>query len=236
MKNIAIFGAGGSIGSALVNLYAQSDTNHVTALSREKIEFSLPNVSGYKCDPTIEESLKAFVNSSKQRSYDLIISTVGTLHGDGYLPEKNVDQIDPESVMHIMNVNLISSMLIGKYCQSLINTNQQSTIAFLTARVGSISDNNLGGWYAYRCSKASVNMFIKTFQIEMQRKKNGVKVIGLHPGTVKSELSLPFIKGVPKERLFSPKQSAQYLKNVIDSTKEDHGGKVFAWDGSEILP
>ena len=109
-----------------------------------------------------------------------------------------------------------------------------SVFSFLSARVGSISDNKLGGWHAYRASKASLNMLIKNFAIELARTNKLAKVIGLHPGTVDTELSKPFQKNVPDNKLFTPQFSADAMINVVDGLKEDDSGSVFAFDGSKI--
>ena len=106
----------------------------------------------------------------------------------------------------------------------------------MSARVGSISDNKLGGWYAYRASKSALNMMIKNLSIEVGRKNKNAILVGLHPGTVNSKLSKPFQSNVPEKKLFTPDQSVNYLLQVLSKLKNEDSGKIFAWDGSEILP
>ena len=108
--------------------------------------------------------------------------------------------------------------------------------AALTARVGSITDNELGGWYAYRASKAALNMILKTASIEVARRNKHAIVVGLHPGTVQSELSRPFSKSVKPEKLFTGEYSVGQLLNVIDTLQPEHSGRIYAWDGNEIAP
>jgi len=108
--------------------------------------------------------------------------------------------------------------------------------AALSARVGSISDNRLGGWYSYRASKAALNMMLKTLAIEHGRRHKKSVVIGLHPGTVDTQLSRPFQVNVPEEKLFSADFSAARLLDVVEKVMPDESGKIFAWDGQEILP
>ena len=108
--------------------------------------------------------------------------------------------------------------------------------ATLSARVGSVSDNQLGGWYAYRASKAALNIIIKNSAIEISRRNNDSIVVGMHPGTVASDLSKPFQKGVPSGKLFTPELAASRLLKVLSTLSAKDTGKCFAWDGKEILP
>ena len=116
----------------------------------------------------------------------------------------------------------------------MLDNKNPSVFSFLSARVGSISDNKLGGWHAYRASKASLNMLIKNFGIELSRTNKLAKVIGLHPGTVDTELSKPFQKNVTENKLFTPQFSAHAMANVINGLKEGDSGSVFAFDGSKV--
>ena len=109
-------------------------------------------------------------------------------------------------------------------------------MGFMSARVGSISDNKLGGWYAYRSSKAALNMMIKNLSIEVGRRNKKAILVGLHPGTVDSNLSKPFQNNVPAEKLFSPETSVVHLLKVLFNLKLENTGKIYAWDGSEIEP
>lgn len=112
----------------------------------------------------------------------------------------------------------------------------KSVFAAISARVGSISDNQLGGWYAYRASKAALNMFIKTASVETKRLNPNAVIVGVHPGTVDSHLSEPFQARVPQGKLFTPEYSAEKLIEVFDSLNMEDSGKCFAWDGKEIIP
>ena len=133
-----------------------------------------------------------------------------------------------------MVLSICFGALVGKSFLPLLDNKNPSVFGFLSARVGSISDNNLGGWHAYRASKASLNMLIKNFAIELARTNKFAKVIGLHPGTVDTELSKPFQKNVPENKLFTPQFSADAMINVVDRLKEGDSGSVFAFDGSKI--
>ena len=124
--------------------------------------------------------------------------------------------------------------MVGRSFIPLLDNKNSSVLSFLSARVGSISDNKLGGWHAYRASKAALNMLIKNFSIELSRTNKLAKVIGLHPGTVDTQLSKPFQRNVSENKLFTPEFSASSMAEVIDNLADNESGSVFAFDGSKI--
>ena len=123
---------------------------------------------------------------------------------------------------------------MAKHFIPLLRKQQKSVLAALSARVGSISDNNLGGWYSYRASKSALNMLLKTTSIEVARRNKTASVIGLHPGTVDTGLSKPFQANVKPEKLFTPEFAAECILKNIDKATAETSGSVFAWDGSPI--
>ncbi|MEM7613285.1 MAG: SDR family NAD(P)-dependent oxidoreductase, partial [Pseudomonadota bacterium] len=131
-------------------------------------------------------------------------------------------------------VNSMGPLLLAKHLSRLLPRREPCTVATLSARVGSISDNRLGGWYAYRASKAAQNMLTRTLSIELKRKHRRIRCVALHPGTVATDLSAPFRGGVDAEKLFSIEQSTNYLLQVLDQLDDDDNGKFFAWDGQKI--
>ena len=133
-------------------------------------------------------------------------------------------------------VNTIGPTLVGKYFIPFLRKDARSVFAFLSARVGSISDNKLGGWYSYRASKTALNQIIKNFSIEVKRSNINAIFVGLQPGTVKSYLSKPFEKNVKADKLFTPDYSAEKLLDIISNLTNENSGKVYAWDGEEIGP
>ena len=135
-----------------------------------------------------------------------------------------------------MLVNTIGPTLVGKYFIPLLQKSSKSTFAFLSARVGSITDNKIGGWYSYRASKTALNQIIKNFSIEVKRSNPEAIFVGLQPGTVKSYLSKPFEKNVKSNSLFTPDYSAKKLLEVIANLDIEDTGKIFAWNGEEIQP
>jgi NAD(P)-dependent dehydrogenase (short-subunit alcohol dehydrogenase family) len=124
--------------------------------------------------------------------------------------------------------------LIAKHVLPLLPKNERSVMAFLSARVGSISDNRLGGWHAYRASKAALNMLIRNYALEMARRAPEAIILGLHPGTVDTDLSKPFQSGVAQEKLFTAEQCAAYLLDVIAARTPEDSGKVFDWAGKDV--
>ena len=126
--------------------------------------------------------------------------------------------------------------MVAKHFLPKLNKENRSIFAALSARVGSISDNQLGGWYAYRTSKAALNMVIKNAAIEIGRLNKKAIIVGLHPGTVDSNLSMPFQGNVPDGKLFTPEYSVQKLLQVLTNLTSEQSGKCFAWDGTEVKP
>lgn len=227
--NSVIIGASGGIGKAFVQQLENHDhTGHVFKFSRQqKNEFPLDI-----CD---EEQIKEAADSVKEPIHLLIVST-GLLHDKDFLPEKNVNTLDQEIMERAFLVNTIGPALIAKHFLPLLPRTGKSVFAALSARVGSISDNRLGGWHSYRASKAALNMIIKNIAIETVRKHKEAAIIGLHPGTVDTNLSAPFKGSVKGNKLFSPEQSVQHLLNVLNKINSTNTGKIYAWDGKEIQP
>ena len=131
-------------------------------------------------------------------------------------------------------INTFGPAVTAKYFLPLMRRDRKAVFAALSARVGSISDNRIGGWYAYRASKAALNMVLKTLSIEFGRRFKETVIIGMHPGTVDTDLSKPFQGNVPEGKLFSPEFSAKKLLSVIDQAEPRDSGLLFAWDGEKI--
>jgi len=234
-ENIAIVGSHGTIGSALLdearNRFPKAN---ITALSREA--GTLPyHVAFIPIDFAIEETLKAAANSlGRAGRLDLIIVASGLLHNEGLQPEKNLKSLAPDAFLTLIQINCLGPSLVMKHFLPLMPRKSPWVFAALSARVGSISDNHLGGWYSYRASKAALNMMIRGAAIETARRSPDAAVIGLHPGTVASPLSDPFAGNVRAEDLFSPAYSAKKLLDVIEGITPDQSGRCFAYDGTEV--
>ena len=166
-----------------------------------------------------------------------MIVTSGILHDGAALgPEKTWRHLDAEALGQVYRINTVGPALIGKHFLPLLAKDRKSLFAALSARVGSIGDNQLGGWHAYRASKAALNMILKNFAIELARKNPDAICIGLHPGTTDTNLSKPFQGHVPSDKLFTPDYAAGRLLTVIDTATTEDSGDVLAWDGETIPP
>ena len=148
------------------------------------------------------------------------------------MPEKTFKNIEFEFAKKNFLINSIGPALLIKHFAPLLDKEEKSVFASLSAKVGSIDDNNYGGWYSYRASKAALNQLIKTTSIEMKVRNKKAIIIALHPGTVKSDLSKPFQK--TNLKIQNPEESATHLVKIINSIDQSQTGKFFNWDGSEI--
>lgn len=234
--NIVIIGASGAIGQALVNQLSVADQAIVIyAFSRSHKTFESTKVKSFFIDLENESSIKSAASLAKNKDgIDLIIVATGLLHSDTISPEKSLRDLTAEKFKQLFATNTIGPALVMKHFLPLLSKDRKSIFAALSARVGSINDNKLGGWYAYRASKAALNMVIRTASIEMSRQNKHAIVVGLHPGTVDSPLSKPFQQGTPVEKIFTPEYAATKLLQVIIKLTPESTGKFFAWDGTEI--
>jgi NAD(P)-dependent dehydrogenase (short-subunit alcohol dehydrogenase family) len=235
--NVAVIGASGGIGRALADeLAASRAVSNLVRLSR-----SLPASQGDDVWLHIDlEDEHAIANAVSELGdvadyWHIVVVATGILHDENRLkPEKTWRELSAPALDEAFRINAIGPALVAKHFLPLLAKRRKSAFAALSARVGSITDNQLGGWHAYRSSKAALNMLIKTLSIELTRRNPEALCIGLHPGTVDTALSKPFQGGVPTQQLFAPKQSAQHLLTVLDQLTVADTGHVFAWDGSRI--
>ena len=237
MKSVAIIGSSGAIGRAFLDAYiADKEVSNIYSISRTEVESNDERIIHINIDVTDEVSVKAAASKIGENRLDKLIVATGILHTELFGPEKSIKDIKIENFVKIFSVNAFGPALIGKYFLPLMKKDKKSIAAFLSARVGSISENKLGGWYAYRASKSALNQIIKNFSIESKRTNPAGIIIGLQPGTVKSKLSEPFQKNVKKGKLLLPKDSVKSLIRVIESVMQNDSGKIFDWKGEEITP
>lgn len=230
-----IVGATGGIGSALVAAVAASGAfTSVHALSRTGGRSS-ETLIAHKADITDEDSLRAAAESMAGGDpVGLVIVASGILHAPGIAPEKALKALDPTALAQLFAVNAIGPALVAKHFVPLLPKEGRSVFAALSARVGSIEDNRLGGWYGYRASKAALNQLIRTLAVELARIRPDAIALALHPGTVTTGLSQPFRNDDTKPGVFSPTDSATRLLAVIDGASREQSGQLLAWDGSRI--
>ncbi|MBE9222787.1 SDR family NAD(P)-dependent oxidoreductase [Cyanobacterium stanieri LEGE 03274] len=246
-QHCLILGASQGIGLGFVKQLAE-DNNYqkIYSLYRNKNNaeklFQLQQQYPHKIhciqgDITQEKDIINLVEKIKSTTNQLhlVINCVGILHQGEIQPEKSLKHIHSPNLLHYFQVNAIPTVLLAKHLLPLLKHSQKSIFATISAKVGSIEDNYLGGWYGYRASKSALNMFIKNIAIEYNRVSKNTIVIALHPGTTDTQLSQPFQGNVPPEKLFSVERCTSQLLLIINRlTKNDHG-KFFSWDGS-ILP
>ncbi|MBU2606320.1 MAG: SDR family NAD(P)-dependent oxidoreductase [Alphaproteobacteria bacterium] len=231
-----VFGASGGIGHALVTqLSARNDVTCVHAVSRSPAS-SGPNIVSHTTDITHEADLAALAGSLKaERDIDLVIVATGLLSNDrGLSPEKSYRHQTMDAFEQVFRANTFGPALVAKHMLPLMPRSRRAVFAALSARVGSISDNRLGGWHAYRASKAALNMLVRNYAIEQARINDQFIAVTLHPGTVDTGLSQPFQSNVPDAQLFTANQSAEHLLSVIDNLAPADTGKCFDWAGKQV--
>ena len=228
-KNAVIVGATGGIGKALADLLDQNaEYENVIRLGRSEGSINL------KDEASIKSAAQMLANSDI--SPDLVFVATGVLHDGEMGPEKSIHDLDAIWMLENYHVNAVGPALVAKYFLPLMPRKQRNVFAVLSARVGSISDNHLGGWYGYRASKAALNMLVRNLSIEWQRRNPQAIVTALHPGTVNTPLSAPFGGGKDASGRFTPEYSARALLDVIDGLTPAQSGQLFAYDGQLILP
>jgi len=233
-----VVGASGGIGRALVEALVESEAvANVVALARRDAGLHHPKVTAGRIDIEEERSIEAAADRCREAAPRLVIVASGLLHdGDALKPEKSLRDLDAGRLARSFAVNTIGPALVIKHFAAVLPPKGKSVIAALSARVGSISDNRLGGWYGYRASKAALNQVLRTASIELARGRRDAAVVGLHPGTVATPLSAPFRGNVAPGKLFTPAHSAARLLEVIDGVTPTGSGRLFAWDGTSIDP
>lgn len=232
-----VFGASGGIGRAMVEALAKGGQHaRIHAVSRSPAEFS-GQVVPHRADLTDEAAIAGVARAVEEGGpVALVLVASGVLHEDGVSPEKALKALDPAALARLFAVNAIGPALVAKHFVPLLPRQGRCVFAALSARVGSIQDNRLGGWYGYRASKAALNQIIRTLAIEVARSRPEAVMLGLHPGTVTTQLSRPFRSGEAGPGLFTPQESAAHLLAVVAAARPDQSGRVLAWDGSVVPP
>ncbi|QBR38418.1 SDR family NAD(P)-dependent oxidoreductase [Leisingera sp. NJS201] len=238
MHNIVVSGGSGAIGSAFLRELARKFPQaSIHSLSRSPKASASPGVQSIHVDYLDEGSLQAAAEQvAGKGAVDLIILAGGILHQGDITPEKSLRELSAEKLLALFTANTVAPALTAKHFLPLLPRERRGVFAALSARVGSISDNHLGGWYSYRASKAALNMFIRNASIEIRRRHPKAIVVGLHPGTVESGLSEPFLRNVAPDRRFSPQYSVSRMLAVVQTLTPSQSGHCFAWDGSCIDP
>ena len=235
--NAAVIGASGGIGQAVLQrLNDDPSVERIHAFSRNATSSVDGKIHSLPIDLLDEESITSGAKiAAAEKPLDLVFVATGLLHREPDVrPEKTMQQLSMNAMSEVLNANTIGPALLAKHFLPAMRKNGKSVFAVLSARVGSISDNRLGGWVSYRASKAALNMVIKTLSIEQARRRPESIVVALHPGTVDTALSKPFSARVAESSLFTPQHSAACLLRVIDGLDVADSGGLFAWDGKAI--
>lgn len=224
-----VIGASGGIGNALEAALIEEgafDVVHGFARSRSGAQH---------LDLLDETSIVAAARLvSDSPAPSLVIVATGILHSEGNSPEKALRDLDPNWLARVYAVNAIGPAMVAKHFLPLMPRSGHVVFAALSARVGSITDNRLGGWHGYRASKAALNMLVRNIAIEERRRNDRAIVVAVHPGTVDTALSKPFQGNVQPGRLFSADRAAMQLLDMMDDLKVRDSGKLFDFEGEEI--
>jgi NAD(P)-dependent dehydrogenase (short-subunit alcohol dehydrogenase family) len=233
--NITVIGGSGGIGQAFVRqLVTSPDIQRIDAtFLHNEPEISHPKVTWHPLDITDESAVQTW--SEQSVDIDWLINAAGILHTPEQGPEKTIRHLDPGFFIDNMRINALPSLLLAKHLEMKFKHGRPAIFAAVSARVGSIEDNRLGGWVSYRSSKAALNMCLKTLAIEWGRTLPNVTVAALHPGTTDTALSKPFQRHMPEGQLFSPDRSVRYMLSVLERLQPDDTGQFRAFDG-ELLP
>ncbi len=232
---IVVAGASGGIGQAMVRaLLARFDGAriHASHFSSEP-PCELERVSWQRVDLRDEESIRSWAAAVDE--VDWVVNCAGFLHDEYGGPEKSIASVESERLLESIRVNTLPSLLLARYFGAALKRSPAALLAAVSARVGSIEDNRLGGWYSYRASKAALNMALKTLSIEWRHSHPRGVVAALHPGTNDTALSRPFQRNLPAGQLLQPSDSAVLMTGLLAELDPSLSGRFWAWDG-EPLP
>jgi NAD(P)-dependent dehydrogenase (short-subunit alcohol dehydrogenase family) len=236
--NVIIVGDG-AIGSALLNnLLTLPGLKRAVVLGRSATPGSEDvRISRLRFDATDPDSIACAATATcelLERAH-LLINTVGMLHSSSQQPEKRLQSLKPQQLQQSFMVNATLLPLLAQAFGKLLRHDEPAVLASLSARVGSIEDNQMGGWYSYRASKAAHNMLLKTLALEWKISHRNTTVVALHPGTVTSRLSKPFLTPGYKKRVLTPAECAEALLAVISQLQPENSGKFYDWQG-QLIP
>lgn len=222
MSHVWLIGLGG-IGQAIETQLRERGYT-VTVLSRK-----------HGLDVLDDKALEAWAQAQPTLP-QYVINTIGILSDDSHTPEKSISALDEAWLHESIRVNVSATIHLAKLLSKRMPREHSLVFAAFSARVSSVSDNHLGGWYSYRMSKAMLNMLIKNISIEWARNFKNASIFGYHPGTVDTPLSKPFQSNIKPEQLFSPEKAAAYFLDVLFDTSIQKSGNLIDWRGQEVMP
>lgn len=219
MRNALVIGASGGIGRAVCNALL-SRSVHVVGLSRSENGLDL-------MQPELADEILGRIEGP----FDLVLVASGALEIDGAEPEKTIRAVSAKAMMDQFALNAVGPALVLKHAHRLLPRNGRSVFAVLSARVGSIGDNRLGGWVSYRAAKAAVNQIVHTAAIELARTHKDAVCVALHPGTVKTPFTQKYLGRHPA---VAPDEAARNLMRVVDGLRPEQTGQFFDWAGKPV--
>ncbi|MGR5258700.1 SDR family NAD(P)-dependent oxidoreductase [Vibrio astriarenae] len=228
--NVLIVGGVGSIGQALVTLFHDVGYNVFATYHRTPPSTSFAR--WFQCDVTDEDSILKLAEVLP--SLDIVINCVGILHTDNITPEKTIQSFDVDFFKRNIETNTLPTLLLAKHLQTHLKSKYATYFVALSAKVGSIEDNQLGGWISYRASKAALNMSIKTIAIEWRAKLPRCCVIAFHPGTIDTPLSAPFQPRIPSHQLRQPEWLASKLHQLLHKLEQSDSGQLIDYNGTKL--
>ena len=234
-SSAAVFGSSGGIGRALCEALVERGCETVWAGSRSGDAPDDAAVRSFRFDyedpSTLDEAARLMADAPPR----LVIVATGVLTlADGTGPERSYRHLDAATMARVFHLNTIGPALVAKAMLPLYPRGDRAVFAALSARVGSIGDNRIGGWHSYRASKAALNMLVRNFAIEMARTHKLAVAVSLHPGTVDTPLSEPFQSNLPDGQLTGPAEAADNLLRVIDGLGPGDSGHQFDWRGERV--
>ena len=248
MRTGLLIGSNGGIAQAsIVELFTSGTVEYLHTVSRGKQDLPADigtqysdKITHHSINSQNESEVAEFITTCNAQDikFDYVISTVGVLHQNlsekvTLKPEKRLEDIDPVALAEYFAINTIVPAIWLKHLLKVL-PKSRAVIAFFSARVGSIEDNRLGGWYGYRASKSALNMVIKNAAIEYARRHKQVTLLAYHPGTVDTGLSKPFQANVPLKKLFTPAFTAQCLVKQLQFAQAEHSPYYVDWDAQNI--
>ncbi|XOV79642.1 MAG: SDR family NAD(P)-dependent oxidoreductase [Aestuariibacter sp.] len=236
-KSALVIGANGGIAQAIILQLLESDEFAIVyGVSRNTSGIKHKKYRHLICAQTQEGDIASAIADIPANSLDLAVCCIGTLQSEKRLiePEKKLEDLQQDQLVRYFTINSVLPALWLRALESRMLKSAPSHLVFLSARVGSTGDNRLGGWYGYRASKAALNSLVKTAQVEYRRRKPKCTLVLYHPGTVDTNLSKPFQKNVPKEKLFTAAFTAEQLLNHLPNLENDNAPHYIDWQGKRI--